>query len=147
MEGLSKHLLDDVNGIKAVRRAVKNILDYGSDARLRKLCEALDVYRERVVLERGEVAAERDQACQVQTELRPEEKQRSGKIQLPPHEQQEYQSRPNLQTKEGAIVHTGKDRASRLEEILQAERRQHDAPLPPSTCSGHAADKLRTDLR
>lgn len=53
VEGLSKHLLDDANGIKAVRRAVKNILDYGSDARLRKLCEALDAYREKVILERG----------------------------------------------------------------------------------------------
>ena len=35
VEGLSKHLLDDANGLRAVTRAVKNILDYGADARLR----------------------------------------------------------------------------------------------------------------
>ena len=144
VEGLSKHLLDDVNGIKAVRRAVKNILDYGSDARLRKLCEALDAYREKVILERGAVATERDQ---VQPELRPEEKRKSRKLQLSSHEQQECQSRPNLQTREGAVVHAGKDRANRSEGTLQAEQRRHDAPLPPSTHSGHAAVRPRTDLR
>ena len=67
VEGLSKHLLDDVNGLRAVRRAVKNILDYGSDERLRKLCEVLDAYREKVILERRAVATERDQAYEVQT--------------------------------------------------------------------------------
>jgi hypothetical protein len=49
VEGLSKHLLDDANGIRAVRRAVKNILDYGGDTRLRTLCHALDAYREKVI--------------------------------------------------------------------------------------------------
>ncbi len=29
VEGLSKHLLDDIDGLRAVRQAVKNILDYG----------------------------------------------------------------------------------------------------------------------
>ncbi|KIX97459.1 uncharacterized protein Z520_06911 [Fonsecaea multimorphosa CBS 102226] len=52
VEGLSKHLLDDANGIRAVRRAFKNILDNGADARLRTLCEALDAYRETVVRNR-----------------------------------------------------------------------------------------------
>jgi hypothetical protein len=52
VEGLSQHLLNDEKAVRAVVRAVKNILDYGSDVRLRKLCEALDVYREKVILER-----------------------------------------------------------------------------------------------
>jgi hypothetical protein len=49
VEGLSKQLLDDANGIRAVRRAVKNILDYDGDTRLRTLCHALDAYREKVI--------------------------------------------------------------------------------------------------
>ena len=53
MEGLSQHLLNDAKGVRAVVRVVKNILDYGSDVRLQKLCEALDAYREKVILERG----------------------------------------------------------------------------------------------
>jgi hypothetical protein len=52
VESLSKHFLDDADSIRAVIRAIKNILDYGLDARLRKLCEALDVYWEKVSLER-----------------------------------------------------------------------------------------------
>ncbi|RMZ75995.1 hypothetical protein DV738_g5151, partial [Chaetothyriales sp. CBS 135597] len=46
VEGLSQHLLRDGNGIRAVSRAIKNILDHCADARLRPLCEALDAYRE-----------------------------------------------------------------------------------------------------
>jgi hypothetical protein len=56
VEGLSQHLLRDTNGLRAVTRAIKNILDYGSDIRLRKLCEALDAYREKIVLGREAVA-------------------------------------------------------------------------------------------
>lgn len=49
VEGLSQHLLRDERGIKAVSRAIKNILDHGTDARLRALCGALDAYRDTVV--------------------------------------------------------------------------------------------------
>jgi hypothetical protein len=63
VEGLSQHLLRDANDVRAVIRAVKNILDHGSDARLRKLCEALDAYRERVILERETGATERPGTC------------------------------------------------------------------------------------
>ncbi|KAK5214682.1 hypothetical protein LTR47_012110, partial [Exophiala xenobiotica] len=45
VEGLSKHLLDDADGIRALSLAIKNILDNGADARLRTLCAALDSYR------------------------------------------------------------------------------------------------------
>ncbi|RMZ80666.1 hypothetical protein DV738_g2675, partial [Chaetothyriales sp. CBS 135597] len=53
VEGLSKHLLDDADGIRAVARAIKNILDDAADTRLQKLCEALDAYRKVIVRERG----------------------------------------------------------------------------------------------
>lgn len=49
VEGLSKHILDDPNGIRAIIRAVKNILDYGTDVRLRSLCGALEAYRDKIV--------------------------------------------------------------------------------------------------
>jgi hypothetical protein len=68
VEGLSKHFLDDADGLRAVTRAIKNILDYGSDVRLRKLCEALDAYRERVILERKAGTPEGHQEPVVQTE-------------------------------------------------------------------------------
>jgi hypothetical protein len=147
VEGLSQHLLRDTNGLRAVTRAIKNILDYGLDVRLRKLCEALDAYREKIVLEREAVATERDQVCEIQTELRPEEKRKSRNTQQPSHEQQGYRSRPIIQAKGGAIVHAGKDWADRSEGTLQAERCQHNASLAPSTHPRHAADKLCTDLQ
>ena len=148
VEGLSQHLLREPNGLRAVIRAIKNILDHGSDARLRKLCEALDAYREKVIRERKAVITERDQGHEVQTELRPEQRLRSRKTQLPSHEQEKYHQRqPSLQTKEGAIVHAGEDWAHRSEGTLQVERRRHDGPLPSSTHPRHAADKPRTDLQ
>jgi hypothetical protein len=65
IEGLSKHLLDDVNGIRAVSRAIKNILDQGVDARLRTLCGALDAYRETVVRNREAANAQKKQGHEV----------------------------------------------------------------------------------
>lgn len=53
VEGLSQHLLRDANGLRALSRAIKNILDHGVDARLRVLCRALDAYRETVVRNRA----------------------------------------------------------------------------------------------
>jgi len=60
VERLSKHLLDDVNGLRAAVRVIKNILDYGSDARLRRLCDALDAYRNTVIAEREAMTRQRD---------------------------------------------------------------------------------------
>jgi len=65
VEGLSKHLLDDANGIRAVIRAIKNILDHGADARLRTLCSALDAYRETVIRNRETANAQRMQEREV----------------------------------------------------------------------------------
>ena len=77
VEGLLKHFLDDANGLRAIIRAIKNILDHGSDARLRKLCEALDAYRERVIHERKAGTTEGHQEPVVQTEPQPERRRRS----------------------------------------------------------------------
>jgi hypothetical protein len=62
VEGLSKHLLDDSNGIRSLSRAIKNILDNGADARLRTLCGALDAYREAVIRNRNAANAQRGTA-------------------------------------------------------------------------------------
>lgn len=121
VEGLSKHLLDDANGLRALRRAIKNILDYGSDARLRKLCDALDAYRQRVISEREAVTTERDQRNMIQTEPQPERRRRSRRAQLPSHKQQENQSRDDLQVEArgDAEGHQGDE----PQENLQAEQR------------------------
>ncbi len=160
VEGLSQHLLKDANGLRAAVRAIKNILDYGSDARLRRLCEALDTYRETVIAEREAITKQRDKRHKANSQ--PDQRRESKRGQQPPYDQQGYQSpgaqqpsceqwgfesRPNLPANEGATVHAGEDWAHKSEESLQAERRRHDAPLPPSTHSRHAADKPRTELR
>ncbi|OAL28680.1 hypothetical protein AYO20_09404 [Fonsecaea nubica] len=49
VETLSNHLLNDANAIRAVSRAIQNILDWGTGTRLEGLCTALDAYRETVV--------------------------------------------------------------------------------------------------
>ena len=52
VKAIAKYLLD-ANGIRLIRRAIKNILDYGVEVRLQKHCDALDLYREKVISERG----------------------------------------------------------------------------------------------
>ncbi|KAK5562146.1 hypothetical protein LTR43_012259, partial [Exophiala xenobiotica] len=68
VEGLSKHLLDDADGIRALSLAIKNILDNGADARLRTLCAALDSYRKTVTRNKSAANAQRER----QPEYRPE---------------------------------------------------------------------------
>ncbi|KAK5214952.1 hypothetical protein LTR72_011954, partial [Exophiala xenobiotica] len=68
VEGLSQHLLRDTNGIRALSRAIKNILDHGADARLRTLCGALDAYRKTVIRNRNAANAQKER----QPEYRPE---------------------------------------------------------------------------
>jgi hypothetical protein len=60
VEGLSKHLLDGADGIRALSRAIKNILDDGADARLRTLCGALDSYRKTVIRNRNAANAQKE---------------------------------------------------------------------------------------
>lgn len=77
VEGLSKYFLDNVDSLRAVRRAVKNILDYGVNDRLRRLCKALDAYREKVILERRTAVPEVFHASEVQAESLKRQPQRS----------------------------------------------------------------------
>lgn len=86
VEGLSQHLLRDANGIRALSRAIKNILDYGADKRLRALCSALDAYRETVVRNRAEPQTER----QTRGRLPPPDSRGGGAS----HEKEDRISRP-----------------------------------------------------
>ena len=69
VEELSKHFLNDVNGLRAVRRAVKNILDYGVNDRLATLCKLLDTYRQKIIVERKSTLSEGHRTSEVQVEL------------------------------------------------------------------------------
>lgn len=93
VEGLSQHLLNDAHGIRAVQRAVKNILDHFGDTRLRTLCQALDAYREKVAREREAVTTNRDQGHAVQTEPR---RRGRPKRQPSPIQRQKSRRRPEL---------------------------------------------------
>ena len=46
MARLKTHCLSEPEGLRAIHKAVKNILDYNAGTRLRELCEALDRYRD-----------------------------------------------------------------------------------------------------
>lgn len=92
VEGLSQHLLKDANGLRAATRAIKNILDYGADARLQTLCKALDAYRETVIRNREAANPQRKQRYEVQSEPQPEQLRRSRRGQQPQYDQQGYQS-------------------------------------------------------
>ncbi|KAK5202613.1 hypothetical protein LTR41_011645 [Exophiala xenobiotica] len=78
VEGLSQHLLRDTNGIRALSRAIKNILDNGADARLRTLCEALDAYRGTVIRNRNAANAQREQRPEYQPESHTGQQGRNG---------------------------------------------------------------------
>ena len=120
VEGLSQHLLRDVNGIRALSRAIKNILDDGADARLRTLCRALDAYRETVVRTRN--------VAIVQEERQPEHRPKSHIGQ---------QSRrgvpaPEVQAREDIISRT-KVRTSRAEPLQTLRREQRPRRVPTTT--------------
>ncbi|KAH0565178.1 hypothetical protein GP486_001424 [Trichoglossum hirsutum] len=55
MEDISQHSLRNLGGLRAVRRIVKNILDWGRDERLPAICKQLDAYERNV--RAGRVAA------------------------------------------------------------------------------------------
>jgi hypothetical protein len=134
VEGLSKHLLNDANGIRALRRAIKNILDYGSDTQLVKLCDALDAYRHKVISEREALTAERDRGDMVQAELQSERRRRSGRIQQPSYKQQNSQSESRVQAKDRKSSSVGEQfvtpQAS-VEVDGQSWRKQRKARLGP----------------
>jgi hypothetical protein len=90
VEGLSQHLLRNANGLRAVNRVIKNIFDHGANAQLRTLCEALDVYREKVILEREAITTQGNQRYKAKSQ--PQQRRRSRREQQSSYEQQQYQS-------------------------------------------------------
>ena len=82
VEGLSQHLLKDAEGIRAITRAIKNILDYGADKRLRTLCKALDTYREIVVRDREAANPQKPRRHEALPKVRGEQGRRSAKLAL-----------------------------------------------------------------
>jgi hypothetical protein len=57
MEELSAHYLKTPEGIRAAKRAAKNILDWGLNNHLPTICKQLDTFREKVELAIAEKAA------------------------------------------------------------------------------------------
>jgi hypothetical protein len=82
VEGLSQHLLRNAGGIRAVTRAIKNILDYGADTRLLALCKALDAYREMVVRNREAANPQRPRQHEAQPKVHGEQGRRGSELVL-----------------------------------------------------------------
>lgn len=61
MNHLQRYFLD-VDGLKAVDQAIKNILDYDVNKRLAKICGELDIYGERIaemaIIDKGSLASD-----------------------------------------------------------------------------------------
>ena len=68
LEELSTHILKDANSVRALQRAIKNILDHGSDTRLQQICDSLDVYRQKFIKEREAATAETNHRDMAQTQ-------------------------------------------------------------------------------
>lgn len=90
MEGLLRHFLNDSIGIRAIVRAVKNVFNYGLDERLRKLCEALNAYREKIIFKREIITTQRNQRYKARAQ--PKQQQRSKRDQQISYEQLQHQS-------------------------------------------------------
>lgn len=58
VERLSLHDLRDLDGLRAVHRTVKNILDWGRKERLPAICKLLDTYRDELQREKAMAEAE-----------------------------------------------------------------------------------------
>ncbi|KAK5451544.1 hypothetical protein LTR55_012212, partial [Exophiala xenobiotica] len=115
------HLLRDTNGIRALSRAIKNILDHGADARLRTLCGALDAYRKTVIRNRNAANAQKER----QPEYRPES----------PTGQQGRRGMPAPEGQAGVVPSCEEVRTSRppLEPVQPVHTRQRGrrgAPVP-----------------
>ena len=59
MEWLSLHSLRDLDGLRAVHRTMKNILDWALRERLPAICKLLDTYRARLRKEKAEAEAKK----------------------------------------------------------------------------------------
>lgn len=89
LEELSQHLLKDANGVRALRRAIKNILDHGSDTRLEHLCDALDAYRKAIIAEREAATTQKSHENAIQAHAQPKRPRQSKRAQRPPHNKAE----------------------------------------------------------
>lgn len=69
LEELSAHILKDANSVRALQRAIKNILDRGSNTRLPRIRDALEVYRRNFIAEREAVTAMVTRRDVIQTQL------------------------------------------------------------------------------
>ncbi len=125
VEGLSKHFLDEIDGLRAVQKAVKNILDYGQGERLKSLCKALDAYRQRIQVERemavseGRMAYERRSPSQ-----KGYQRPRDRRLQSPLTQQQQTRSRPDSPIeKETALA--GEGPMDQLQTEQQGRRATH----------------------
>ena len=131
VEGLSQHLLRDAEGIRAVSRAIKNILEYGVDSRLRTLCGALDAYRETVVL-----------ATNAQRE-------REHEYGPQPHiEQQGLRTRPAPEVPVGVPASFEEVRTSRqplapIRPVQSEQRSKRGAPTPGEVKTGRAPEPVQ----
>jgi hypothetical protein len=61
LKELSQYQLQDANGIRALSRAIRNIVDDGAHSRLPALCDALDRYREVIVRDQEAGNAQQNQ--------------------------------------------------------------------------------------
>lgn len=163
VEGLSKHFLDDVDGLRAVRRAVKNILDYGADERLRTLCEALDAYRQKVIVEREMAISEGHRAPKVQVETQERQpRRRSTRTQPLSNLRQEEESQltrrgqGDIAEEDGVeeqlrAGRRGQDELATLrrtrsgQSTIQRQRRQHRTP--PSVNPVRASSRIAAQAR
>ena len=68
MATLSDYLLTESGGLKTVHQIVKNILDYAVNKRLPMIREALDIYRQKVVIEPEKFIHGRDSSSESQAE-------------------------------------------------------------------------------
>ena len=121
VEGLSKHLLDDEKGIRAVVRAIKNILDNGADPRLRTLCSALDAYRETVIRNRNAASAQSERQPGYQQESHNEQR---SKRTLPAPKSQE---RGASYTEEVSI---SRPLTERIEPVPSRQQDRRGLPAP-----------------
>ena len=122
VEGLSTHLLNDTDGLRTLQRAIKNILNYGSDARLRDLCSALDAYREKVVSKREAVGKDREKRDMIQTEPQPERRRRNGRVKLL-RKDKEQGNQVNLPEEDKRLLNTEEYEDDTLQDNFQTVRR------------------------
>ena len=124
--GLSRYFLDDLDSLKAVQRAVKNILEYGADERLQTLCEALDAYRQRAIVEKEMAISNGHQALEVPVKAQETQpRRRSTRTQLLSNRRQKKESQL---THQGLRSIVEEDEPEEPQEQLQSERPGQDEP-------------------